>query len=258
MVRFDLAAGWPGVFRPLRHYVPDDAYRLRLGDRWVYFAVCDGACWLPGEGASELPLCVKCWSASQRFQSSDTEDACRGQPDCDRSIDLLNNPEAGYMPNQAHPDQARAFLRAFGEELRQARKERGWTRKDLQARLVSEVSVYTITTYEDGTRQCPVLRLLELADALGTSAPDILARALERIGARDEPLPFLKLDLGAVAKDHNKLKPLRRWAECRLNEDPPGQRAVIQLDLPALESLAEVCGLDTVDLIRQLRDDERA
>jgi hypothetical protein len=114
VVRFDFTAGWPGVFRPLRHYVADDARRLRLGDRWVYFAVCDSPCWPPDESKPELPLCVNCWSARQRFVSPDTEGSGHGQsiggqsarlrtevgvlvgPDRDLSIVLLNSPEAGH------------------------------------------------------------------------------------------------------------------------------------------------------------------
>ena len=58
--------GWPGVFRPLRHHVPDDARRLWIAGRWFYFAVCGSACWSPSEMSVELPWCPACRSASFR------------------------------------------------------------------------------------------------------------------------------------------------------------------------------------------------
>jgi hypothetical protein len=47
--------------------------------------------------------------------------------------------------------------------------------------------------------------------------------------------------------------PLRRWATDRLHQATAGQSREIHLDLAALEQMAELCGLDTVDLISKLR-----
>ena len=62
--------------------------------------------------------------------------------------------------------------RVLGDEIRQARKACGWTRKQLQAYLPTRISVQTLATYELGTRQCSVARLVELCDAMNVFAHD--------------------------------------------------------------------------------------
>ncbi len=53
--------GWPGVFRPLQHYVPHGARRLLLADgRLVAFAVCDSPCTPPTGASTGLPRCPDC------------------------------------------------------------------------------------------------------------------------------------------------------------------------------------------------------
>ncbi|EWM13370.1 hypothetical protein KUTG_03674 [Kutzneria sp. 744] len=58
------------------------------------------------------------------------------------------------------------YQRVLGDELRKLRKQRGWTRKVLQGKLQTEVSLQTLATYELGTRQCSVVRLAEICLAL--------------------------------------------------------------------------------------------
>ncbi|MFD1151896.1 helix-turn-helix domain-containing protein [Saccharothrix hoggarensis] len=146
------------------------------------------------------------------------------------------------------------YQRVLGDELRSLRKQRGWTRKELNRRLQSEISLQTLATYELGTRQCSVVRLVEICVALGVPAHQVLARVHERVFG-DAPTGHLSVDLAAVVADGRpQLQPLRRWAQGRLAHLVPGQAAEVHLDLPALEYMAQLCQLSTVDLIRTLRE----
>src|SRR3981081_3049844 len=57
---------------------------------------------------------------------------------------------------------AETYQRILGDELRKLRRQRGWTRKELNQHLQSEISLQTLATYELGTRQCSVVRLVGL------------------------------------------------------------------------------------------------
>lgn len=145
------------------------------------------------------------------------------------------------------------YQRVLGDELRKLRKQRGWTRKVLQGRLQTEVSLQTLATYELGTRQCSVVRLAEICLALDALPHDLLARVHGRIFTDGPAGEHIRLELSRIAEDGQpELLPLRRWARDRLRA--AGNRtAEVQLDLPALEQMAELCGLDTIDLIGRLR-----
>jgi transcriptional regulator with XRE-family HTH domain len=146
-----------------------------------------------------------------------------------------------------------AYQRVLGDEIRSLRKQRGWTRKDLNKRLQTEISLQTLATYELGTRQCSVVRLVEICHALDVPAHEVLARVHERFFG-DTPAGHLTLNLAAVAAtDNPRLVPLRRWAAGRLHVLPPGASPEVHLDLPALENMAQLCQLPTVELIRILR-----
>lgn len=146
----------------------------------------------------------------------------------------------------------RDFASALGEELRQARQQRGWSRKQLLAHLSTDISIQTVATYESGTRQCSVVRLVELCEAMGIHAHDLLARVLER--TEFESSGHLVVDLDRVADDQQSdLTPLHRWAGQRLAHAGRNQPHSVALDLTALEYMAELCGITTVDLINRLR-----
>lgn len=152
-------------------------------------------------------------------------------------------------------DQQRAdrFLRVLGDELRQTRKSHGWTRRDLLARLDQDISLQTLASYELGTRQCTVVRLWELTEALERSAQEVWLRVLERIGACE--ISGLTIDLRVAAKTTmTKLGPLAAWARVRLRTTPEERLPVVTLDRAALELLADVCGTDIDDLVRRLQD----
>jgi transcriptional regulator with XRE-family HTH domain len=145
------------------------------------------------------------------------------------------------------------YQRVLGDELRRLRKQRGWTRRDLNRRLQSDISLQTLATYELGTRQCSVVRLVEICLALGEVPHDLIARVHQRVFS-DSPVGRIRLDLRKVVRDtQTELLPLRRWAKGKLAETNGQQPAEVSLDISALERMAELCGLETVELIARLR-----
>ncbi|GAA1024023.1 MULTISPECIES: helix-turn-helix domain-containing protein [Amycolatopsis] len=188
---------------------------------------------------------------------------------------------------------AEHYQRVLGDELRKLRRGRGWTRKELNAHLQSEISLQTLATYELGTRQCSVVRLVELCVAMDELPQDLLAKVHSRVFT-EEP-GRVRVDLRrVVAEAGPELTPLRRWAEGRLRQNgvampgsparasaaarPPvavpgssstsstsapaasGQPASasastdeVSFDFAALERMAELCGLPTAELVSHLR-----
>jgi transcriptional regulator with XRE-family HTH domain len=146
------------------------------------------------------------------------------------------------------------YQRVLGDELRRLRKQRGWTRRDLNRRLQSDISLQTLATYELGTRQCSVVRLVEICLALDEVPHELLARVHQRVFS-DSPVGRIRIDLRRVVHDTQpELLPLRRWAKGRLAEAGGAHApADVSLDITALERMAELCGLETVELIGRLR-----
>jgi transcriptional regulator with XRE-family HTH domain len=161
---------------------------------------------------------------------------------------IATGPEGAIV----HLDVA-TYQRVLGDEIRRLRKQRGWTRKDLNERLQSDISLQTLATYELGTRQVSVVRLVEICRALDELPHELLARVHERVFT-DVPVGRIRVDLRKVVRDRQpELLPLRRWAAGRLAAEPGHQPAEVHLDIAALERMAELCGLETVDLIGRLR-----
>ncbi|MFD2470718.1 helix-turn-helix transcriptional regulator [Amycolatopsis silviterrae] len=186
---------------------------------------------------------------------------------------------------------AEHYQRVLGDELRKLRRGRGWTRKELNAHLQSEISLQTLATYELGTRQCSVVRLVELCVAMDELPQDLLAKVHSRVFT-EEP-GRVRVDLRRVVEEAGpELTPLRRWAEGRLRQNgialpgavarpgsasparasAPGPVPVVpgsasapsqtpsapgtdevSLDFAALERMAELCGLPTAELVSHLR-----
>jgi len=149
---------------------------------------------------------------------------------------------------------AATYQRVLGDEIRRLRKQRGWTRKDLNERLQSDISLQTLATYELGTRQCSVIRFVEICLALDENPHELLSRVHERVFT-DAPVGRIRIDLRKVVRDRApELLPLRRWATGRLAEEPgPPHGAEVHLDIAALERMAELCNLEPLDLIARLR-----
>ena len=145
------------------------------------------------------------------------------------------------------------YQRVLGDELRRLRKQRGWTRRDLNARLQSDISLQTLATYELGTRQCSVVRLVEICIALDEVPHELLARVHQRVFS-NSPVGRIRIDLRKVVRDTQpELLPLRRWAKGKLAELNGHQSTDVSLDISALERMAELCRMETVDLIARLR-----
>jgi len=143
------------------------------------------------------------------------------------------------------------YQRILGDELRKVRRGRGWTRKELNRHLVADISLQTLATYELGTRQCSVVRLVELCMAMDEPPADLVARVHRRVFV-EQPGRLL-VNLGEVAVNADpRLWPMRRWAADRLAKAGPAAPREIYLDLPALERMAELCELETVDLMGRL------
>jgi transcriptional regulator with XRE-family HTH domain len=145
------------------------------------------------------------------------------------------------------------YQRVLGDELRRLRKQRGWTRRDLNRRLQSDISLQTLATYELGTRQCSVVRLVEICLALDEVPHELMARVHQRVFS-ESPVGRIRLDLRKIVRDTQpELLPLRRWAKGKLAEANGSHPPDVSLDISALERMAELCGLDTVELISRLR-----
>jgi transcriptional regulator with XRE-family HTH domain len=145
-----------------------------------------------------------------------------------------------------------AFPKALGTELRRHRTERGWSRRDLLRRLSSDVSVQTLATYELGTRAISVLRLVELCEALGTTAHELLANADGTI--RPPQTGLIRIDLRTLAETtRHELAPARRWAASRLSQLGDDESPVTTLDRAAVEQLARLCDLTPIALTRSLK-----
>jgi transcriptional regulator with XRE-family HTH domain len=145
----------------------------------------------------------------------------------------------------------RAFTRALGEELRRARERVGWSQTDLVAQMPSRLHVKTLATYEQGIRQCTVVRLLEICRTLGVRAPDILGRAMLHAEIDVRTSGSLDVDLDAVLRETRaEFRPLRRWARHRLASHPVA--GIARLDGSTIQEMAAFIGISADNLVRQL------
>lgn len=136
--------------------------------------------------------------------------------------------------------------RLIGDELRAARNRLNWTRREMLDYLPSGISEPTLGTYEQGSRSLSVVRMVELCWVLEVSAPDLLARSIQRATG-------VHVDLRTLARGlHPDLSPLRRWAGARLRALPPATSTIIFLGVPAIARMAELCGIPTPDLVSAL------
>ncbi|HVK24480.1 MAG TPA: helix-turn-helix transcriptional regulator [Actinokineospora sp.] len=144
-----------------------------------------------------------------------------------------------------------AYQRALGRELQRLRVRRKWTRAQLVQRLPGALSAQALASYETGTRSCTVVRFVELCTALEASPHDLLERVHDQVAQTQYPAS-LRVDLILLADaDRPQLAPARGWAHAEVARHATAAR---ELDLAALESLAALCGLPTVELIRMLRE----
>jgi transcriptional regulator with XRE-family HTH domain len=144
----------------------------------------------------------------------------------------------------------RMITGALGEELRRARERTGLSQSELAARMPSELHPKTLASYEQGVRQCTVVRFCEIARALQASATDLLTRALHRAEI-DLQAVDLQVDLHALTNDARpELRPLRRWARARLAMYPTA--TLTRLDGRVIQEMALIFGTTLTDLISML------
>ncbi|MGX7828022.1 helix-turn-helix domain-containing protein [Actinokineospora sp. 24-640] len=157
------------------------------------------------------------------------------------------------MPGQRNVLSAADVARAVGQEIRRARSAIGWTRAELVERLDSDLHVQTVAGYEQGIRHCTVARLVEISRALGSSAPELLALALQRAEI-DLDHTGVRVDLHAIARDQRaELTPLRVWAQHRLEHDAENS-GVATLEPAVVENMAHFCQLPKTDMLTLLVD----
>lgn len=159
---------------------------------------------------------------------------------------------------QPTDEQLASFRRNLGDELRAARKKRGWTRKQMCEYLAShdmdEVSLQTLATYELGTRRASVERLVVLCAALRQEPDELLRRAWARTFGTDRQ-HLVRVDLAALASTSDpRLHSLQPWAIVRVEQCTDGQLPIAELDVPALTALANVANTTLFDLFQALRD----
>lgn len=139
--------------------------------------------------------------------------------------------------------------RAVGEELRRVREARGWSRWYLAESLPSGIGERTVLSYEHGTRQLTVYRLLELGWALEVDAPTLFARGLQRARILVENMT-LTVDLRALLADtRGKFRPMAQWARNALNEHPDG---IAQVEPAVVRHLALFVGCHYRELAEHL------
>lgn len=139
--------------------------------------------------------------------------------------------------------------RAIGEELRRAREEKGWSRGLLVSRLPSGIGERTLLSYEHGTRQLTVLRLIEICRSLGVAPPTMLNQALQRAKIHLQNLA-LQIDLHDLLNDRtDKFRPMFQWARNRLNENPDG---MVELSPSSVRELAAFVGCTHQELAAYL------
>lgn len=153
--------------------------------------------------------------------------------------------------NPQPQDVSRARSRALGDELSALRKDRGWTRLDLLHQAELDISPQTLATYEHGTRQCTVVRLWDLADVLDNPIDQLISRVMRRLGQWEAS--GVTIDLRTAAGPTlADLAPLQGWAKAQLATLPHNRVPVVTLSQAALDRLAQLCGLDTAELVHRL------
>jgi transcriptional regulator with XRE-family HTH domain len=145
---------------------------------------------------------------------------------------------------------ARKFIsQAIGCELRRTREQYGWSRAQFVALLPSGIGERTLLSYERGTRELSVMRLLELCTSLNAEPTTVLRYALQRAGALLDNLA-LHVDLRALLNDRNpNFYSMHQWARNKLSRNPDG---TTELSAIAVVELADFIGCTRDELASYL------
>jgi transcriptional regulator with XRE-family HTH domain len=166
------------------------------------------------------------------------------------------------MTGVIEKDLARKFQVVLGDELRQARERRGWSRRQLIHQLSFDVSLSTIVAWEVGMRSCSAVRVWQLCLALDEPVDRVYARVVQRLakpqrGAEQHHLPTtgMKIDLRpAAALTSTQLGPLQKWAALQLDTFLEAARTTVVFTPSTVDRLAQLCGLETptfLELVHQ-------
>jgi transcriptional regulator with XRE-family HTH domain len=144
-----------------------------------------------------------------------------------------------------------AIARLLGDELRRARDAIGLTRQQLIDRMDSDIHPQTLASYENGIRQCTVVRLVEICRALGVTAADVLNLSLQR--AKDELYSqTLIVDLSALSRGTDPTYgQVRTWARMRI-ANGADEANVARLEPAAIREMAFIFGIPRAELIQHL------
>jgi hypothetical protein len=125
------------------------------------------------------------------------------------------------------------------------------TRQQLIAQMSTEVHVQTIASYENGIRAVTVARLLDLCQAMGVHAGDLLTLCLQRV-ATELYNGRLLVDLSALVRDRNAaFDEVQAWARLRLAGQAKGV-TVARLEAAAVREMAVIFSVPLPDLIAYL------
>ncbi|MFD5089827.1 helix-turn-helix domain-containing protein [Amycolatopsis thailandensis] len=160
--------------------------------------------------------------------------------------------------NTPTSEQLDQFARALGDTLRSARRERGWTRKQMRAAMYArddDLSLQTLASYELGTRRISVERLIEVCAVL-KKQPDELLRHATNLAFSGHYGTRITVDLLGLAHTTDpRLRPLQQWARIRVQQSPAAERALVEeFDATALSAMASIAETTVYDLVQALQE----
>jgi transcriptional regulator with XRE-family HTH domain len=144
-----------------------------------------------------------------------------------------------------------AIARFLGDELRRARDALGLTRQQLIDRMDCDIHPQTLASYENGIRQCTVVRLVEICRALGVAAADVLGLSLQR-ATSELYTQTLLVELPRVVRHTDpRFDQVRTWARLR-TANSTAATGVARLEPAAVREMAVIFGLPLADLVAHL------
>jgi transcriptional regulator with XRE-family HTH domain len=143
------------------------------------------------------------------------------------------------------------FRVALGEELRQARERGGWsTRRSFLVESGLNMAVQTLGTYELGTRAIGLSQLFTLCRALDLDPIASLDKAYRTAVGSDTDI---RVDLVKLARTTTqRLQPLCTWARLRTHDRTADDSTVTTFVTEAVDSMANLCGMDRAEFIHAL------
>lgn len=123
------------------------------------------------------------------------------------------------------------FNVSLGQRLRAARRQRGWSLGQVEAKTKGEFKASVVGAYERGERAISVQRFVGLAESYGVPAAELLPPAQTREG--------LVIDLDALAMEGSDGLVERYLAAIQLLRKEPGDLEVRDSDRAIINSLTQ-------------------